>query len=352
MAAGRVHRRYTADRVTITSSIRRASLWLSRACILVSMGSALGCAATPPMAVAPEERDVTEATTEAVHIERGLEVQGFMEALAGGYMVGVRVRNVGPSDRVVLTGESALRAATFVDSEGEETLRLGTADDAPPADTSCMPMDGVLLRSGEELRLTRAFEESVPQVAARGEFELHVTRPGGVRPIIVRRVRFEVPLTGAAPELGGPMAPLPVDANAAGLVVQEPVVLVSAEHVYFAGVRLANRGSAPVVVPLFGLLHAAADFGEGDMFPLIGRGTSFGCPHCGPGLGPSVCDYLEGVLLSPGEAITLVADLELDAAPPPGPARVAYLLDAYPLGCGGVALNMSGNFTAEPQPLQ
>ena len=138
-------------------------------------------------------------------------------------------------------------------------------------------------------------------VAARGEFELHVTRPGGVRPIIVRRVRFEVPLTGTAPELGGPMAPLPVDANAAGLVVQEPVVLVSAEHVYFAGVRLANRGSAPVVVPLFGLLHAAADFGEGDMFPLIGRGTSFGCPHCGPGLGPSVCDYLEGVLLSPAD---------------------------------------------------
>ena len=106
-------------------------------------------------------------------------------------------------------------------------------------------MDGVLLRSGEELRLTRAFEESVPQVAARGEFELHVTRPGGVRPIIVRRVRFEVPLTGAAPELGGPMAPLPVDANAAGLVVQEPVVLVSAEHVYFAACASRTGAARP-----------------------------------------------------------------------------------------------------------
>jgi hypothetical protein len=316
------------------------------------MGSALGCAATPPVAVTPVERDVTPTASEIVPIERGLEVQGFMEALAGGYMLGVRVRNVGPSDRVVLTGESAFREAMFVDAEGEETLRLSTSDDLPPADTSCVPMDGVLLRPGDELRLMRAFEEAVPQVAARGEFDLHFTRPGGARAVIVRRVTFEVSLTTADARLAGAVATLPVDANEAGLVVEEPRVLVSADARYFAAVRLANRGPAPVVVPLFGLLHAAADFGEGDLFPMIGRGTSFGCPHCGSNQGPSACDFLEGVLLSPGEAITLVADLELEESPPPGPARVAYLLDAYPLSCGGAALNMSGNFIAEPEPFQ
>jgi len=107
-----------------------------------------------------------------------------------------------------------------------------------------------------------------------------------------------------------------------------------------------------VVVPLFGLLHAAADFGAGELFPIVGRGTGYGCPHCGASAGPSACDFLEGVLLSPGEAITLVADLEVDGPQPSGPARVAYLLDAYPLSCAGGALHMSGQFVAEPQPLR
>lgn len=314
--------------------------------------SSLGCAAAPPVAVAPVERGVLPAATTAVHIERGLEVQGFMEALSGGYLLGVRVRNVGPSDRIVLTGESGFREAAFVDAEGEETLRLGTSDDAPAVDTACEPTDGVLLRAGEELRLIRAFEETIPQVAARGEFELHFTPPGGVLPVLVRRVRFEAPLTASGTALAGSNAPLPADASAAGLQVAAAEVLVSAEHTYFAGVRLGNHGSAPVVVPLFGLLHAAADFGEGDLFPMVGRGTSFGCPHCGASTGPSACDFLEGVLLSPGEAITLVADLEVEAPPPPGPARVAYLLDAYPLSCAGAALHMSGEFVAEPQALR
>lgn len=319
--------------------------------LVVILGS-LGCAAAPPVGVTPVERGVAPAATTTLQVEPGLEVHGFLEALSGGYLLGVHMRNVGATDRIVLTGVSAFREAVFVDGEGEETARLSTSDDAPPEEASCGPIDGVLLRHGEQLRLIRAFEEVYPQVAARGEFELHFTRPGGVRPVVVRRVRFEASLASTSALVASATAPPPVDASAAGLTVQAPEVLVTTEPTYFAGVRLANRGAAPVVVPLFGLLHAAGGFGEGELFPIVGRGTGYGCPHCGPSTGPSACDFLEGVLLSPGEAITLVADLEVDGPQPAGPARVAYLLDAYPLSCAGGALHMSGEFTAEPQPLR
>lgn len=320
--------------------------------LAVIVGS-LGCAGTPPAAVAPAEPGVEPAATTTLQVEPDLEVQGFLEALSGGYILGVRVRNVGATDRIVLTGVSAFREAVFVDGEGEETARLSIADDDVPLDeASCEPIDGVLLRSGEELRLIRAFEEAYPQVAARGEFELHVTRAGGVRPVVVRRVRFEAPLAPSSALMASATTPPPVDASAAGLTVQAPEVLVTTEPTYFAGVRLANRGAAPVVVPMFGLLHAAADFGEGELFPIVGRGTGYGCPHCGASAGPSACDFLEGVLLSPGEALTLVADLEADGPQPSLPARVAYLLDAYPLSCAGGALHMSGQFVAETQPLR
>lgn len=288
----------------------------------------------------------TEPPTTRV-VPRTLTLTGFTETLANGYVVGVLVRNDDQHDRVVLTSASAFHEVRFVYATGEMFDRVSPRDRSV-SDASCALTEGVLLHPGEALRLAETFVEAdAKEVIAT--YELVVSEAGAAQPVTTRHVHLRA-------ELGEP-ADLPASASPPQLAVTGQHVFLSADARLLVGVRVRNDGAAPVLIPAFGLLHAAASVGEGEFFPLVGRSSPGACPLCSSGPGPALCDGAEGVLIAPGEVITLVAgqeesDSESAPAVAGAQALVSYLFDGHSLICDVPAVRSAGEFSATLQSLR
>lgn len=315
----------------------RALCFVTSACLL---GCSLGSLREPTMS---PSRSVSHSPARVLPRPR-IQVHGFTEVVAGGYLVGVRIHN--RTQRAFILGQrsgmyalqplGAVELELMIDASNawEELASERLAEDQ--RDES---MSGVLLRPGESVRLGQWVARDEKAVALEGTFGLHVTAVADPAHEMMRYFRFRSPIPAVE------VNQLPEE-RAPSLPTVEGEYVLEADGRAAVGVRLHNTSETAMVLPASeSLFVRSISFPDGS---ITVSSRTYLCSYAVP---PSMCAVLSGVVLLAGEHVTVLDDTRICDEDSREDVEVTYRLGAVSLPCQGDGW-LRGEFTADVQALE
>jgi len=307
---------------------------------------ALGCAPAPLHGLAAmTSEDASHAAARTVPRLGRVQVEVFSKSVPGGYVVGLHVHN------------RAQRAFVIAPSVGFHELDVFWAGDGHAAAIASLrweelpstPIEvgetegelrGALLRPDEDIRLVSVIVTTPDLVALEGTLGMFLFPAARPSAVTLRRFRVEVPLPhDKDAEMGSPAFGSPS--------VETGYVFESNEH-HAIGIRVRNTTASPVVLSSESWLFATSmSFPDGS-FTMSTRGRGYTCSWLPV---RTMCTGLDGVMLAPGEAATMLADAHTCERGDLGRIEVSYEFGAPGLPCQGDTW-LRGEFTADTLPIE